>query len=123
MSTTKMSNRLAVLAAGLQKRLGSPALFESIKPILESADTPDAVKAVLVDPELLDLYDAGDKLSHSQTKHDVDHAFWVVLTAKYLTDELAQRLPAALQQAALLLQRRHQHEARQGGQAQCPIKH
>lgn len=100
MNTNNVSDRLAVLAAGLKERLGSPALFESIKPILESQETPDAVKAVLVDPELLDLYDEGDKLSHSQTKHDVDHAFWVVLTAKYLTDELCLRRPTLLSDEA-----------------------
>lgn len=93
MNTNTMSNRLADLTAGLQMRLGSTALFESIKPILESPKIPDTVKAVLVDPELLDLYDAGDKMSKAQTKHDVDHAFWVVLTAMYLTDELCQRRP------------------------------
>ena len=27
------------------------------------------------DREVLDLYEAGDKLSHGQTKHDIGHAF------------------------------------------------
>ena len=41
----------------------------------------DHVEKMLTDPEILRLYDEGDKLSSSQTKHDVGHAFSVLNTA------------------------------------------
>ncbi len=63
----------------------------------------DRVKEMLVDPELLDLYDKGDKLSSSQTKHDVGHAFSVLDTANYLTAELHKRFPGLLNDEARLV--------------------
>ncbi|MBS1994271.1 MAG: hypothetical protein JSS83_27355, partial [Cyanobacteria bacterium SZAS LIN-3] len=45
------------------------------------------------DREILDLYAAGDKLSHGQTKHDIGHAFSVLHTAEYLTSEICKRFP------------------------------
>lgn len=63
----------------------------------------DLVKKMLVDPELLSLYDEGDKLSSSQTKHDVGHAFSVLSTATYLTEELNKRFPGILSDEARLV--------------------
>jgi len=48
------------------------------------------------DREVLDLYEAGDKLSHGQTKHDIGHAFSVLHTAEYLTSEISNRFPDKL---------------------------
>lgn len=56
----------------------------------------DAVKAMTTDPELLALYDEGDKVSRSQTKHDVAHAYSVLSTADYLKQEVRKRFPDLL---------------------------
>ncbi len=61
------------------------------------------VEQMLVDPELLKLYDDGDKLSRSQTKHDVGHAFAVLEMARLLTDKLHQRFPDLLSEEARLV--------------------
>jgi hypothetical protein len=63
----------------------------------------DHVEKMLTDPEILRLYDEGDKLSSSQTKHDVGHAFSVLNTARYLTDELHKRFPNCLSDEARLV--------------------
>jgi len=70
---------------------------------LEAPEMVDLVQAMLADPELLDLYDKGDKLSSSQTKHDVGHAFSVLDTAKFLTAELHKRFPGMLSDVARLV--------------------
>jgi len=61
------------------------------------------VEKMLVDPELLKLYDDGDKLSRSQTKHDVGHAFAVLEMARLLTEKLHQRFPDLLSEVARLV--------------------
>lgn len=58
---------------------------------MDKVQVLDLVKACYVDPELLGLYDQGDKLSRSQTKHDVNHAFLVRDVAIKLTRMLAER--------------------------------
>jgi hypothetical protein len=54
------------------------------------------VQVAYVDEGLLALYDAGDKLSKSQTKHDVNHAYQVRDVALELTAELHRRNPELL---------------------------
>ncbi|MBN9397331.1 MAG: HD domain-containing protein [Candidatus Melainabacteria bacterium] len=54
------------------------------------------VEAMFADPELLNLYDAGDKMSSAQTKHDAAHAFSVLTLANQLTDEIHARFPEML---------------------------
>ena len=56
-------------------------------PTISLEEMVSAVQAMTHDPQLLKLYDEGDKLSSSQTKHDVGHAFSVLNTARYLTDD------------------------------------
>ncbi len=58
------------------------------------------VQAMTSDPELLKLYDEGDKVSSSQTKHDVAHAYSVLSTAEYLKAEVLKRFPAMLDEVA-----------------------
>lgn len=48
------------------------------------------------DPILLSLYDQGDKLSSSQTKHDIEHAFSVRDVALALMHEYEGRFPGVL---------------------------
>jgi hypothetical protein len=67
---------------------------------LELPELIELVQNMQIDPEILNLYDQGDKLSSSQTKHDVGHAFSVLNTARYLTDELHNRFPGLLSDEA-----------------------
>ncbi|MBK9201047.1 MAG: HD domain-containing protein [Candidatus Obscuribacter sp.] len=59
-----------------------------------------ATLAMTQDPKLLDLYDQGDKVSSSQTKHDVAHAYSVLNTANYLKREVISRFPELLSREA-----------------------
>lgn len=59
-----------------------------------------ATIAMTQDPKLLDLYDQGDKVSSSQTKHDVAHAYSVLNTANYLKREVISRFPELLSREA-----------------------
>lgn len=61
------------------------------------------VDAMLKDPELLDLYDQGDKVSSSQTKHDVGHAYSVLDTANYIATEVDKLFPNLLSPLARLV--------------------
>ena len=54
------------------------------------------VTSIFGDEELLALYAKGDELSHSQTKHDANHAFQVRDLAQKLTAEYAKRFPGKL---------------------------
>lgn len=54
------------------------------------------VEKALKDPRLLALYDEGDKMSSSQTKHDVGHAFSVLNVATQLTAEVEEMCPGTL---------------------------
>jgi len=63
---------------------------------LSLAEATAVVKSLYKDPEILDLYEAGDKLSSGQTKHDIGHAYSVLNTAEYLTDEICKRFPDKL---------------------------
>ncbi len=54
------------------------------------------VVAMYSDPKLLKLYDDGDKMSSSQTKHDVAHAFSVRDVAIALTAYVDSRSPGKL---------------------------
>lgn len=57
--------------------------------------------AVLVDePQLLQLYRQGDRVSRSQTKHDVGHALSVMETACRLQKEIGLRFPQLLSQCS-----------------------
>jgi len=51
------------------------------------------VQSIYGDEELLALYAKGDELSHSQTKHDANHAFQVRDLALKLTAEYVRRFP------------------------------
>ncbi len=54
------------------------------------------VKALLVDQELLRLYEAGDRISQAQTKHDVAHAQAVMSAAQCIQDEISRLVPGKL---------------------------
>jgi len=63
---------------------------------MELIEAKQLVEAAFSDQALLDLYAEGDKLSHSQTKHDVTHAIQVRDVAIELTKEIDRRLPGKL---------------------------
>jgi hypothetical protein len=63
---------------------------------LSLGEAKAAVTGLYTDREILDLYAAGDKVSQGQTKHDIGHAFSVLQTAEYLTDEICKRFPAKI---------------------------
>src|SRR5262249_49235443 len=63
---------------------------------MEISQARQLVEAAYRDEELLALYAKGDELSHSQTKHDVDHAFQVRDVALKLTEEYLHRFPGKL---------------------------
>jgi hypothetical protein len=63
---------------------------------MELIEAKALVQHAYVDEGLLALYDAGDKLSKSQTKHDVNHAYQVRDVALALTTELHRRNPELL---------------------------
>jgi hypothetical protein len=54
------------------------------------------VNAMMKDPELLELYDKGDQVSSSQTKHDVGHAYSVLDTANFIAQEVDKLFPELL---------------------------
>jgi len=56
----------------------------------------ELVEKSYTDPRLLALYDEGDKMSSSQTKHDVGHAFSVLQMATYLTQQFDKLCPGRL---------------------------
>ncbi|HMX46405.1 MAG TPA: hypothetical protein PLC15_23035 [Candidatus Obscuribacter sp.] len=69
-------------------------------PTISLEEMVSAVQAMTHDPQLLKLYDEGDKVSASQTKHDVAHAYSVLETAQYLKAEVMRRFPDLLDQLA-----------------------
>lgn len=56
------------------------------------------VAACYTDPEIARLYQAGDKMSSNQTKHDIDHACQVRDQAAKIVRELSARKPGLLDQ-------------------------
>ncbi|MDP3506379.1 MAG: HD domain-containing protein [Candidatus Melainabacteria bacterium] len=54
------------------------------------------VNGLLIDQELLRLYEAGDRISRAQTKHDVAHAQAVMFAAQCIQDEVSRLLPGKL---------------------------
>lgn len=60
---------------------------------MELKDARGLVSACLKDPYIESLYEKGDKLSSSQTKHDIDHAFEVMNLANKVTEQLHSRNP------------------------------
>src|SRR5688572_2353341 len=54
------------------------------------------VAACYTDPEIERLYEAGDKLSSHQTKHDIDHACQVRDLARKISSEISARQPNLL---------------------------
>jgi uncharacterized protein len=63
---------------------------------LSLGEAKAAVTGLYTDPKVLDLYDKGDKVSKSQTKHDIAHAFSVLKVAEYLTGEICALFPNKL---------------------------
>src|SRR5205823_8632170 len=63
---------------------------------MELSQAKALVQATYRDEGLLALYAQGDKLSKSQTKHDVNHAYQVRDVALALTAELHRRNPMLL---------------------------